>query len=62
MGKNINYTEENLFDIKCLRESIRNQIKECEIQKRILNGQIETLTSIIDSLDRHISSIENENK
>lgn len=38
------------------------QIEECNIQKRILDAKIETLQEIINALDRHIESIEKENK
>lgn len=56
----INYTKENLFDIKCLRDNLNCQIKECNIQKRILDGKIELLYETVASLDRHIDSIEVE--
>ena len=62
MNKEINYTSENLFDIKNLRHAIYCQIKECDIQKRILDAKIETLREIVNALDRHIESIEKENK
>lgn len=62
MNKEIKYTSENLFDIKNLRNTIYCQIVEFNIQKRILDAKIETLNKIIDSLDRHIESIEKENK
>ena len=62
MNKEIKYTSENLFDIKNLRHAIYCQIKECDIQKRILDAKIETLQEIANALDRHIESIEKENK
>lgn len=62
MIKEIKYTSANLFDIKNLRHSIYCQIEECNIQKRILDGQIEKLHEIVSALDRHIESIEKENK
>ena len=58
MNKKINYTSENLFDIKNLRHTVYCQIKECNIQKRILDTKIETLQEIANALDRHIESIE----
>ena len=62
MSKEIKYTLENLFDIKNLRHTIYCQIEECNIQKRILDAKIETLQEIVNALDRHIESIEKENK
>ena len=62
MNKEIKYTSENLFDIKNLRNNIHCQIVEFNIQKRILDAKIEELNKIINSLDRHIESIEKENK
>ena len=62
MSKEIKYTSENLFDIKILRYTIYCQIEECNIQKRILDGKIEALREIVNALDRHIESIEKENK
>ena len=62
MNKEIKYTSENLFDIKNLRSTIYFQTVEFNIQKRILDAKIETLNEIINSLDRHIESIEKENK
>ena len=62
MSKEIKYTSENLFDIKNLRHTIYCKIEEFNIQKRILDAKIETLNEIINSLDRHIESIEKENK
>ena len=59
---NLNYTTENLFDIKCLRENLLGQVKECQIKKRILDGQIETLTDTIFALEGHIEEIEKNNK
>lgn len=58
MNKEIKYTSENLFDIKNLRETIYCQIKEYNIQKRILDEKIKTLQEIVNALDRHIGSIE----
>ena len=60
MNKKINYTSDNLFDIKNLRHTIYCQIEECNIQKRILDAKIETLREIVNTLDRHIESIEKE--
>ena len=62
MNKEIKYTSGNLFDIKNLRHTIFCQIEECNIQKRILDAKIETLQEISNALDRHIESIEKENK
>ena len=62
MNKEIKYTSENLFDIKNLRHTIYCQIEECNIQKEILDAKFETLQEIINALDRHIESIEKENK
>ena len=62
MSKEIKYTSENLFDIKNLRRTIYCKIEEFNIQKRILDAKIETLNEIVNSLDRHIESIEKENK
>ena len=62
MNKEIKYTSENLFDIKNLRHTIYCQIEECNIQKRILDVKIKTLHEIINALDRHIGSIEEEDK
>ena len=62
MNKEIKYTSENLFDIKNLRHVIYCQIEECNIRKRILDAKIETLQEISNALDRHIESIEKENK
>ena len=62
MSKEIKYTSENLFDIKNLRHTIYYQIEECNIQKRILDAKIETLQEVVSALDRHIESIEKENK
>lgn len=62
MNKEIKYTSENLFGIKNLRNTIYSQIVEFNIQKRILDAKIETLNKIIDLLDRHIESIEKDNK
>lgn len=62
MSKEIKYTSENLFDIKNLRHTIYCQIEELNIQKRILDGKTETLYEIVNSLDKHIESIEKENK
>lgn len=59
---NLNYTSENLFDIKCLRENLLLQVKDCQIKKRILDGQIEILTDTIFALERHIEEIEKNNK
>ena len=60
MNKEIKYTSENLFDIKNLRHTIYCQIEECNIQKRILDVKIKTLQEIVNALDRHIGSIEEE--
>lgn len=62
MNKEIKYTSENLFDIKNLRHTIYCQIEECNIQKRILDVKIKTLQEIVNALDRHIGSIEEEEK
>lgn len=62
MNKEIKYTSENLLDIKNLRHTICCQIEECDIQRRILDAKIETLQGIVNVLDRHIESIEKENK
>ena len=62
MYKEIKYTSENLFDIKNLRHTIYGQIEECNIQKRILDVKIKTLQEIVNALDRHIESIEEEEK
>lgn len=62
MSKEIKYTSENLFDVKNLRHNIYSQIEECNIQKRILDGQIEKLHEIVSALDRHIESIEKEQR
>ena len=62
MNKEIKYTSENLFDIKNLRNTIYCQIEEFNIQKRILDAKIETLQEIVNALDRHIESIEKENR
>ena len=62
MNKEIKYTSENMFDIKNLRHIIYCQIEECNIQNRILAAKIETLQKIVNALDRHIESIEKENK
>lgn len=62
MIKEIKYTSENLFDIKNLRRTIYCQIEEFNIQKRILDGKTETLYEIVNSLDKHIESIEKGNK
>ena len=62
MSKELKYTSENLFDIENLRRNIYSQIEEFNIQKRILDGKIETLHEIDNTLDRHIESIKKENK
>ena len=58
----IKYTSDNLFDIKNLRQSIHLQINDLKIQKRVIDGQIEKLLDVRDSLDRHISSVEKLNE
>lgn len=62
MSKKIKYTSENLFDIKNLRHNIYCQIEEYNIQKRILDGQIDKLTEVVNALDRHIFAIEDANE
>lgn len=62
MSKDIKYTSANLCDIKSLRQRIYLQIEELNIQKRIIDGQIEKLLDVRDALDRHISSIEKLNE
>ena len=62
MSKEIKYTSENLFDIKSLRRNIDCQIKEHNIQKRVLDAKIESLQAVVNALDRHIESIEKENE
>lgn len=61
-AKNINYTSDNLFDIKNLRHRVFEQIEEYQIQQRILDGKIFELCNFRDALDRHIDSIEKQNK
>lgn len=62
MSKDIKYSSDNLFDIKNLRQNLYRQIEECNIQKRILDGQIDKLTEVVNALDRHIFTIEDANK
>lgn len=62
MSKEIKYTSENLFDIKNLSHSIAHQIKEYNIQKRVLDAKIESLQAVVNGLDRHIESIEKGNE
>ena len=58
----IKYTSDNLFDIENLRQSIHLQINDLKIQKRVIDGQIEKLLDVRDSLDRHISSVKKLNE
>ena len=62
MNKEMKYTSENLFDIKNLRNSIECQVREHNIQKRVLDAKIESLQAVVNALDRHIESIEKENE
>lgn len=62
MAENLNYTTENLFDIKCLVENWKNQIKELNTQKRVLDGKIELLYENIDRLESYIEKVESQNK
>lgn len=62
MIKSINYTSQNLFDIRCLKARLENEITELNVQKRIIDGKIDCLTDIIDALERHIDSVEEQNK
>lgn len=62
MSKDIKYTSGNLTDIKNLRHGIYLQIEELNIQKRVIDGQIEKLVDFRDALDRHIASIEKLNE
>ena len=60
--KNIKYTSQNLFDIECLERGVRDQIREYEIQKRIIDGRIGELMDIAASLCRHIETIKKQNE
>lgn len=62
MEQELKYSSENLFDIKCLKEGLLSQINELNIQKRVIDGKIALLYETIDSLERHILSIEEQNK
>ena len=62
MNKEMKYTSENLFDIKNLRNNIECQVREHNIQKRVLDAKIESLQAVVNALDRHIESIEKENE
>lgn len=61
MDKELNYTSENLFDLKCLVESWKNEIQKLNVQKKVLDGKIEVLYENIDRLEQHILAIEGQN-
>lgn len=61
MDEKLNYTTENLFDLKCLIEGWKSEIKELNTQKRVIDGKIEMLYENIDRIERHILSIEKQN-
>lgn len=61
MSKELNYTSENLFDLKCLVESWKNEIQGLNVQKKVIDGKIEVLYENIDRLERHILEIEEQN-
>lgn len=62
MTKKLKYSSDNLFDIKCMKDGLSRQINELNIQKRVIDGKIEVLYETIDKLERHILSIEEQNK
>lgn len=62
MNQELKYSSENLFDIKCMKEGLLRQVNELNIQKRVIDEKIELLYETIDALERHILSIEEQNK
>lgn len=62
MNKELKYSSIDLEDIKAISNGLKNEVKELNTQKRVIEAKIELLYETINKIELHIMGIEQSNK